>query len=92
MLGKNLDRPIRTTTILQTGNGLLAFRHHEWKLRYTKTPNTPDEKAKFVDSPVELYNLADDPYETTDLAAENPERIAEMKELLSSLLDRGRTR
>ena len=31
---------------------------------------------------VELYNLADDPLETTNLAAEYPEKVAELKELI----------
>ncbi len=92
LLGKSVDGPVRTTTILQTGNGLLAFRQGDWKLRYEKTPKTSEEKATFLDSPVELYNLADDPYETTDLAENNPERVAEMKKVLSNLLERGRTR
>ncbi len=92
ILGKSVDGPVRTTTILQTGNGLLAFRQGDWKLRYEKTPKTPEEKAKFLDSPVELYNLAEDPYEKTDLAEGNPKRIAEMKKVLSNLLERGRTR
>ena len=92
ILGKKVDGPIRTTTILQTGHGLLAFRQDDWKLRYKNTPKTPEEKAKFLDSPVELYDLADDPYETTDLAENNPERVVEMKKILSDLIERGRTR
>ncbi len=31
---------------------------------------------------VELYNLADDPLETTNLAAEYPEKVAELQELI----------
>ncbi len=30
--------------------------------------------------PLELYNLADDPYEKHDLAASMPEKLAELRE------------
>ena len=37
-----------------------------------------NEKAKF-----ELYDIRIDPYETNDLAAQNPEQLATMKERLN---------
>lgn len=90
--GKKIDGSIRDSTILQTGNGLLAFRQGDWKLRYKNTPKTPQEKADFLNSPVELYNLARDPYETTDVSRRNQKRIEQMKEDLSKLLQQGYSR
>lgn len=92
ILGKSVDSPIRTTTILQTGKGLLAFRQGDWKLRLTEVPEWTGKKARFPDNSFELYNLADDPYEKTDQAENKPERVAEMRKQLSDLIERGRTR
>lgn len=41
-------------------------------------------------APVELYNLDDDPGEATDLAARYPERVAQMRGLMSEALGPGR--
>jgi len=92
ILGKNVEGPVRTTTILQTGKGLLAFREGDWKLRFTENPKWTGNKMIFPDAPFELYNLADDPNEKIDLAEKRPERVADMKKLLSELIDKGRTR
>jgi arylsulfatase A len=88
ILGKRVDGPIRTSTILQTGKGLLAFRQGDWKLRATKLPKWTGTKAKFPDESFELYNLAVDPYEKIDLA----EQVVDMHKLLLDLLERGRSR
>lgn len=92
MLGRGVDSPIRTTTISQTGRGVLAFRHGDWKLRFTKAPKWTGKDARFPDKPYELYNLADDPHEKTDLSKINPERVTEMQGLLMDLLRKGLSR
>jgi len=43
----------------------------DWKLILPAPWNTPD-------GPVELYELKADPFETKNLAAEHPDRVAEM--------------
>ena len=40
---------------------------------------------------VSLYNLADDPGETNNLQAEQPGRVAKMKDLLSQIISNGRS-
>jgi arylsulfatase A-like enzyme len=50
------------------------------------------QKVKFQDAPYELYNLADDPFEVTNLAEKMPERVAEMENYLMGLIEKGRTR
>lgn len=64
----------RTFYIVWRGNRLWeALRHGDWKVVRNNTEEAPGEW--------ELYNLADDPYETTNLAGEN-------KEILDELLKR----
>ncbi|TWU02244.1 arylsulfatase [Stieleria varia] len=60
--------------------GKRAMRKGDWKVVQLKVSTT---KPK----PVELYNLVEDPYETTDLAESMPERVKE----LTSLMDAQRT-
>jgi arylsulfatase A len=43
----------------------------------------PGPKAKLEPGPIELYELANDPSETTDVAAAHPEVVARMARLLS---------
>jgi len=57
-----------------------AMREGEWKLvRPQVTRNVPDSES---DAIPKLYNIADDPSETTDLAEEYPVRYTRMRVLL----------
>ena len=58
--------------------GRQAVRQGPWKLVHM---NVRNEKAAY-----ELYNLADDPGETVDLAASEPEKLAELQEIMASAL------
>ena len=51
-----------------------------WKLILPFAPRLPDE-------PTELYDLIADPHETTNLAAQNPERVARLTGLLDAWWD-----
>ena len=92
LLGKRVEGPIRESTILQTGKGLLAFRYGNWKLRFTKKPKWRGEDVELPKASHELYNLADDPAEKIDLSQTHRERAKEMKMLLLDLLKKGRSR
>ncbi len=48
-----------------------ALRQGDWKLIYF-----------YEDERTELFNLKDDPQETTDIAAENPQKVSKLKKLL----------
>jgi arylsulfatase A-like enzyme len=77
------DRPIRPHTINSSGQGAYALRHGDWKLIL-------DTAGKLA-AEVQLYNLADDLGETTDLAAAQPARVASMRTLLLKLVHDGRS-
>jgi len=54
-----------------------------WKLIVPDPANEPDQ-------PVELYDLADDPHETKNLAAQQSERVAKMRTMLDAWWDPGK--
>lgn len=59
------------------GKGAQAIRKGDWKAVRVGVSKDPD-------IPVELYNLAEDIGETTDVAAEHPDIVEEMKALFKS--------
>lgn len=52
-----------------------AVRQGDWKLIW----------RSLIPTSVDLYNLANDPYEKTNLAAQHPEKVAEMQERINLL-------
>ena len=91
LLGKPVDGVIRTTTISQTGRGLLSFRQGDWKIRCTKKPNWTETDVS-ISGILELYNLAKDPSETTDLAKKMPDQVEMLKKEFVRLLKKGGTK
>jgi arylsulfatase/arylsulfatase A len=79
--GEPVDWPERTVFIQShRGNEPKPYRNfaaitQDWKIRQgdfrTETAGDPDK--------IELYNLADDPGESKNLAAENPEKLRELR-------------
>ncbi|HVK13350.1 MAG TPA: arylsulfatase [Gemmataceae bacterium] len=66
-----------------------AVRAGDWKLVVTDGADDPDgnppPKKKAVPAdPVELFNLKDDPYEKTNLAARQPEKVKELQARLAA--------
>lgn len=84
------NQPIRKQAISHSLRGEPSLRLGSWK--YIPAPGSggwsdgPDPTY-----PVQLYNLEDDLGETTNLAAEDPERVAQMQALLDQLIDQGRS-
>jgi arylsulfatase A-like enzyme len=82
-------RSPREHLVMQAGNpNWLAVRKGPWKL----IPPAPKKGGKGAGAKPELYNLADDLAETTDLAAKNPEKVKELAELLAAVRKSGRSR
>jgi hypothetical protein len=81
---KETGSPLREHLVLHTnGNGPLGLHMGPWML-ITKDRNNTKQP--------ELYNLADDLAETSDLAAKHPKKVKELAETLKKLQDNGRSR
>jgi arylsulfatase A-like enzyme len=72
-----------------------AVRVGDWKLVVRDGPDNPDgappKKKKDEKASVELFNLKTDPYEKTNLAEKNPEKLKELKDKLAGFAKEGVT-
>jgi arylsulfatase A-like enzyme len=79
--------PVRHTHLYYRDANLQAIRKDNWKLFFTapvpagKKADKKVAKAAAAPTGPELYNLADDPYETKNVAAENPQIVAQLQAL-----------
>ena len=101
LLGEKTGKPPREHLVMHSGGGALAVRKGPWKLigggpGAPAAEDTGKAKAgkagKGGPAPGELYNLADDLKETTNLAAKYPEAVTELASLLQGFRQTGRTR
>jgi arylsulfatase A len=77
------DRPVRETAVSCASSGIPGLRRGPWKLILQGNP-----KAK---AEVQLYNLDSDLGETTNLAADKPELVTEMRALMEKIIADGRS-
>jgi arylsulfatase A-like enzyme len=80
---KGGDRPVRDHAVSCASSGVPGLRRGPWKLILERDP-----KAK---TDIQLYHLDGDVAETTNLAAQRPELVAEMLALMDSLVAEGRS-
>ena len=64
-------------------NYFTAFRRGDWKVIYHYLPSDVSGGSHY-----QLFNLARDPFESTDVAAAEPARLGEMMAALKSALER----
>jgi arylsulfatase A-like enzyme len=84
------QKPIRENAVSASSGGLPAVRLGDWK--YIPGAGGGGFGAKGDPSrSVQLYNLADDLGETKNLAAAMPEKVAEMKAMLETVITAGRS-
>lgn len=92
---------IRTTHIHNTFKDAFAIRHGEWVLidapngyhsRGFKEWEELHDYPEDDDSPVELYNLSTDLSQRRNVAAENPEVVAELQQRMEQIRDQGYSR
>jgi arylsulfatase A len=84
------DEPVRATAVSCSARGVPGVRLGDWK--YIPAPGSGGwGKGGDQSQPEQLYNLADDLGETTNLASAEPARVAEMKTLLEKLITTGRS-
>ena len=88
----------RTDVVSHSGGGGFAIRRGDWKLALTTTGDGMDARADEAQGlgtteyiPAQLYNLADDPGEQDNVVDENPEIVAELVEVLTDYICRGRS-
>ena len=87
ILLKDVAEPIRTETILQTGNNRLAFRQNDWKIVFTEKTTWIEDEAKLPETGIELYDLGNDPGEEHDLSKKYPKRVTKMRERLQEKIN-----
>ncbi len=95
LLGK-APKPVRDTIVQQGVSGSLAIRRGDWKfipgnpgaqpagLGSGADPNDTRFKEAIITEPL-LFNLAEDPGETKNLAGKNPKKLQELTELLHQI-------
>ncbi len=79
--------------VVEGGRGL-ALRVGDWKLLQhpSKKANRNRVNAENRDGDIELFNVADDPGEKTNLASEQPQRAQAMQARMKAIREAGRSR
>lgn len=96
LTSKKEPKAIREATVHHSMNGMFAIRKGDWKLLLTgssggwSAPKPGDPSLKDMPD-VQLFNMKDDPAETTNLQAKYPEIVKEMKDLLIQYVEQGRS-
>lgn len=79
--------------INHSANGMFAIRDGGWKLvAGNGSGGRQAPKGKPFEEPFELYDLSEDGAESKNLAAENPEKVKELRALLEQLRAQGHSR
>lgn len=104
--GRAQGQPVRPYTLQQTWSAHYSIRIGDWKYldHQGSGGNNYRRKSEFLkgldayliedsapDAPGQLYNLAKDPGETTNLYFKHPERVKQMKALLEQAVESGRS-
>lgn len=90
------EAPIERPLVAQSSNGSFTIRRGEWKLLFAPdsggwaSPRPNSAEAKGL-PPVQLYNLAADRAEKTNVFKEHPEIVRELTEKMKEILEKGRT-
>lgn len=94
---KKLEKPIREATVHHSINGSFAIRQEDWKLILSpgsggwSFPTPEDNEALDSIPKYQLYNLKNDPGETTNLITSNNKKAEELKSLLIKYIVEGRS-
>lgn len=81
--------PVRRHAVSCGMNGLPSFRDGHWKL--ILGPGSGGWSKGTAAEPLQLFDLASDLGETTNLAADEPARVASMQAAYTATVDRGRS-
>ncbi len=90
LLGES-ETPYRDHLVSHSVGGEFAYTEEGWKLVYrNETPNRDQSRGK--PRILELYHLAEDIAETTNLIDQEPERAEQLRERLDTVVSRGTSR
>lgn len=95
-LDPSTDLYKREATVHHSINGSFAIRKGKWKLIFCpgsggwSFPKPGSEEIKGLPE-YQLYNLEEDPSETTNIIASNPKLVEELKSLMRSYIEKGRS-
>ena len=95
LLGK-ADQPVRQSIVSQSIGGQFAIRDGHWKLCLCPgsggwSAPRPGRVNLATMPALQLFDLESDPGETRNLEAKHPVRVSKMKEMLSEIIDQGRS-
>ncbi len=88
--GETLRRPIREATVHHSSRGNFAIRQGDW-VYIDHSTGAENKESDYVlkalgvledSEPAELYNLVDDPNQTTNVYGRHPEKALELKKRL----------
>jgi arylsulfatase A len=89
LLGGKLEEPLREDLIHHSGAGVFSIRKGRWKLIIGTKEGGYHSGGPVPGMPGQLYDLENDPYETTDLWEEMPELVSELAALLELYIIQG---
>ncbi len=96
LLGRPYAKPLRDVIIHHSADGSLGITQGRWKLECCKGTGGWVDRYGGKDPkklpPVQLYDIAADPAETTNLQARHPEIVKALRERLRRIEASGRTR
>jgi arylsulfatase A len=88
--GKKLNKPLREATIMNPWSAFKSIRQGPWKLILADNSGGYSLKRK-VDTPGQLYNLAKDPGEKTNIYAKYPEKVKALTAIVKKYESAGRS-
>lgn len=95
LAGEKLAAPLREAIVHHSINGSFAIRQGAWKLCLGPDSGGWSEpkpgKAPAGSPAFQLFNLQDDPAETTNVIAAHPEVVKRLGALMKSYVERGRS-
>ncbi len=92
MLGQQRAIP-RAPVLHQSGNGTLAIRKGDWKLVLSSGSGGREKPVgEPWSEPYQLFNIKNNPQESHNMAASNPEIVRELTKEIQRYIDHGRTR
>lgn len=89
--------PIREATVHHSIDGQFTIRQGDWKLLLSASsggwsaPTPTDTLALDSLPPIQLYNMKDNPSETTNVEAEHPEIVSRLRALMAKYVREGRS-